>query len=327
MATRIFKSSLFVCIVLTLLCISSNSSYAEEKYPSRPIEIVCLASPGGVADANTRACGRALSKILGVPVVTLNKPGGGGVLAYTYTLNSTPDGYTIGYAGDSIFTNSLLGRATYKPEDIRVIGKFTDLNHVLAVPVDSPWKTVEEFMDYSRKNPGIVTYGCGPGMFASNLCMEYFKKVSKLKLVHVPFQGDAQVAPALLGKHVSIGVMSLTGAWPLAEAGKLRILFSFYPRAGFGLDPSIADWPTVFKNVPYYQVPLYLFVPAKTPNEIVKVLEQAVEEFTKDPEFIKDIERYHNAVKYVDGKTYQEKILPERIPVIMEIIKGTGLTK
>jgi tripartite-type tricarboxylate transporter receptor subunit TctC len=327
MGRTIFKGLMVLTILFTLVWVSFNSSWAQEKYPSRPIEIVCLASPGGAADGNTRAVAKALSKLLGVSVVTLNKPGGGGVVAYTYTLNSRPDGYTIGYAGDSIFTNVLLGRATYKTEDIRVVGKFADMNHVLAVPADSPWKTFEEFMNDVRKNPGEITYGCPPGAFAANICMEYFKKVSQVKLKQVVFQGDAQVAPALLGKHVPLGVMSLTGAKPLADAGKLRILFSFYPDAEFGLDPSIADWPTIFKGVAHYQVVLYLVVPSKTPDEIVKVLEEAMKKFTKDPEFIQDIKKYHNAVSFLDGKTYQEKMLPERMSFMMEILKGTGLMK
>jgi tripartite-type tricarboxylate transporter receptor subunit TctC len=327
MESRIFRGFFFVTVLCTLFCISLDSSWAAEKYPSRPIEIICPASPGGAADGNTRACAKALSKILGVSVVPVNKPGGGGTVAYTAAVMSRPDGYTIGYAGDSIFTGVSLGLVTYKAEDVRVVGKFADMNHVLAVAADSPWKTFDEFMDYAKKNPGAVRYGCPPGAFAANICMEYFKKVSKLSLTQVPFQGDAETVPALLGKHVSLGVMSLTGAKPLADAGKLRILFSFYPRAEFGLDPSIADWPTVFKGVPHYPVVLYLVAPGKTPDDIVKVLEQAMEKFTKDPEFIADIKKYHNAVSFMDGKTYTEKQLPQRSAFMTEILKGTGLIK
>ena len=180
MEKKIFRILLFVTILLTLFYISFNSSWAAEKYPERPIEIICPFSPGGSADLTTRACARGLSKVLGVTVVPVNKPGGGGVIGVTYMVNSRPDGYTISYSGEAFYMSVLLGLATYKLEDLRYIAKFIDGNHVIAVPPDSPWKTFQEFMDYVRKNPGIVTYGCPPGGVPANVIFpEIVKKARR----------------------------------------------------------------------------------------------------------------------------------------------------
>lgn len=326
MKKRIFRSLFLVSILLTLFCISFNSSWAAEKYPSRPIEFVTPWPPGGVADLTGRACARHLSNVLGVTVVPVNKPGASAIIGTSYVLNSPPDGYTILFHGDAYYIEVIAGRATFKFEDVRFIGKVLEFTYVIAVPADSRWKTFQELMDYARKNPGLLTYGAVPGA-GPYICMEYLKKVAKLSMGNVPFKGDIETAPAILGKHVPLGCLTWTGVKPLVDAGKLRILFSFGPAADFGLDPSIPDWPTLFKDMPAYTNYLSLAVRAKTPDEIVKVLEQATEKMTKAPEFIQELKKLNQSVNFMDGKTFTEKILPWRISLLKEILKGTESIK
>ena len=98
----------------------------------------------------------------------------------------------------------------------------------------------------------------------------------------VPLKGDAEIIPALLGNHVQIGSLSAVAARAQAEGGKLRILLSFDPAKEFGLDPTIPDFASVFgKDMPDIEVALYLSAPAKTPNEIIQVLENTMEKVSK----------------------------------------------
>ena len=319
--------SLLVSFLLVLVCISFGSSWAAEKYPSRPIELICPYAPGGIADIITRAIAKALPKLVGVSVVSVNKPGGAGTIAANYLINSSPDGYTIMYGFDTHYINLLLGQATYKLEDVRIIAKFSDSNFVMAVAADSPWKTFQETIDYAKKNPGIVTFGSPPGGTANNILMELLKKEAKLNMVNVPFPGDAQIIPAILGKHISMGNLTLPGSKPLADAGKIRILFSFCSVADFGLDRSILDWPTLFKEPPPFISNGYVFAHPKTPEETVKVLEGALEKLMKDPEFIQEVKKLNVYASFIDGKTFTEKYLPQKMATLKGVLKDMGLIK
>lgn len=329
MKRRLFKSFFKVCILFIFVSISFHSSWGAEKYPSRQIEIVTGFPPGGMADLINRSWARHLSKVLGVTVVPVNKPGGGGTVATIYVGNSRPDGYTLLNVGDSFYLNVLLGLATYKLEDFRIVAHFGSSYTVLAVLVDSPWKTFQEFMDYVRKNPDVVTYGHSGASTTPTIRMVNLLKCANLKMVGVPFKGDAELVPALLGKHVPIAVFNLAAAKPLVDGGKFRILFSFDPPAEMGLDPSIPDWSALFGKGEIIDVGFssYLIVARETPDEIVKVLERAMEEITRDPEFIRDFKSTYQRVNFIDGKTFTEKISPGKISRYKEILREVGLIK
>jgi tripartite-type tricarboxylate transporter receptor subunit TctC len=134
--------------------ISFSDSWAAEKYPSRPIELVCEYAVGGQADFTNRLLARFLEKYLGTTIVPVNKPGAGGAIAVNFVANSRPDGYTILSQGDAFCINFLLEQANYKLEDLRIFAEFFLVNAVIFVTADSPWKTFQEFMDYARRNPG-----------------------------------------------------------------------------------------------------------------------------------------------------------------------------
>jgi tripartite-type tricarboxylate transporter receptor subunit TctC len=158
--------------------------------------------------------------------------------------------------------------------------------------------------------------------------VENLNKFANLKLIAVPLNGDAEVIPAVLGKHLPIGSFGAAAAKAQADAGKLRILMSFDPPAEIGLDPKIPDLQTVFgKNVPDVDIGSYLVVPRKTPDDIVKLLERTMENITKDPEFIKEFRANNMKVKFVDGATLMQKVLPEKNARIEAIMKETGQAK
>ena len=303
-----------------LICVSINSSWsAEAKFPSRPIEIYIGFEAGGQTDLMVRALAKALEKHLGVTVVPINKPGGGGVVANTALINSRPDGYTMANtAAINIVSPLVLGQATYTLQDLRVIGQYSIAPNVISVSADSPWKTFREFLDYEKKNPG-VKYG-HPGIGSGPyLMMENLKRKAGLKMVGVPFKGDPEVLSAVLGNHVSVAVGSLYSAKVQEEGGKMRILFSFEPTAKAGLGPSIPDMEALFgKSVAESHIPVIrmLIAPGKTPNEIIQVLEQALEKTTKDREFISAMDKFHIMTEFAAGNTIMQKL-----PVIMSAVK------
>lgn len=278
-------------IILTMeFSIDRNCSAEEMKYPSQSIELITGFTPGGQFDLINRILAKGLEKYFHVTVVPVNKPGAGEVIAATALANSRPDGHTLATLGDaSLITSILLGTATYSREDLRVVGKFSFVSNVMVVSADSPWKTIQEFMDYARKNPGLNYAHTGVGS-SPYIRAEYFNKIANLKMTGVPFKGGPEVVTAVLGKHVHIGVTSYQGAKSQADPGKMRILMCFDP-PGLGPDPTLPNIPSLFgKDVPDIDpVSSYLVAPGKTPETIVKVLEQTLEKITKDPEFISNI--------------------------------------
>lgn len=326
MTTKIIKGIVSLIILLALIVVSSGNLVAAEKYPSGPVEMICGYPPGGAMDLTMRTWSKYLEKYLGVTIVPVNKPGAGAIVACTYVANAKPDGYTLGCVGDHLVMQILSGRATYKYEDFRYVCLVDAMANAVAVPFDSPWKTMQEFVDYAKKNPGTKCAHPGIGSSA-HLRFENINKIANLKLTPVAMNGDAEVIPALLGKHVPIGVTGGAAGKAQAAAGKLRILMSFDPPAEFGFDPNLPDLQTVFgKGTPDVPVRQYLVVPAKTREDIVSVLERAMEKVTKDPEFIKDMNKASMGVQFIAGPALM-KANAEHNARIESIMKSLGLAK
>ena len=328
MTKRIFRGFLGVSILIALVCILFSGSLAAEKYPSRPVEIVCGMAPGGSSDVLNRILARNFEKSLGVPFVPVNKPGAAQVTGATYVVNSRSDGYTIGQFSIQVVTAIVSGQATtYSLEDLWAICQIAAVGTVLAVPVDSPWKTFQDFMDYARKNPGIKYAHQGVGSGA-HIRMETLNRYAKLGLLGIPFKGEGEMFPAVLGKHLPIGPFSPGGIKPHVEAGKMRILFCFDPPTEVGLDPNIPHLRSVFgKDAPDLDISIYLWFPKKTPDEIVQVIERTYEKLAKDPEFTSEVKKNNYIIKFVDGKTVMQKKIPEQIPHMKETLKFAGLLK
>lgn len=331
MKTRMFRSFLGVIFLMFIMIdfLPNYSWAAGGKYPSGSIDIFCGFGPGGPTDLLTRALGKGLEKYLGVTVVPGNKPGGGAMIAANALAGSRPDGYTMAMVTPEHFVVPVLyGRATYSLEDIRVVGQFAKCPVTIAVRADSPWKTFQEFLDYVRKNKGVKY--AHPGVGSSTfLRMENLNRFAKMNMIGVPFKSDPEIVSSVLGGHVPAGVSTVTGFKSQTDAGIMRILFTFEPPALTGLDPSTTDLHTVFgDSVRDIDIPYYLVVPGKTPNEIVEVLARALEKVAKDPVFVSDVKKiYLMPDFFLDGKIVMQKNLPERIPRVKEMMEYVGLLK
>jgi len=323
------KRLVFVMLpVVSLLLLSSfNTAWSGEKYPSQPVELISAAPAGSYADLINRSLAKTLEKYLNVLIIPGNKPGGGDMVAAAAIANATPNGHTLGFLADGpLIYSHLLGRATFSKEDIRVIGQLICTTLVMYVRADSPWKTFQEFMDYAHKNPG-VTYGhVGVGS-ATWARAEYLNRVGSLRMRGIPFAGDTEVIPALLGKHIDVGFGSYQGARQQADAGKTRILFSFTP-PGLGPDPSLPTIPSVFgKDVADIPPPsIHLTAPGKTPENVVKVLEEGLEKTSRDPEFVNDLKKLYANVCFLDSKATKVKH-EEKALQLKPLLQRAGLIK
>jgi tripartite-type tricarboxylate transporter receptor subunit TctC len=322
-----FRGLLLGLVISLIGLISAQAGWAADKYPSRPIEIVCSFQPGGAADVTNRLFAKFLEKNLGVSMIPTNKPGAGGVIGVTYLVNSAPDGYKIANVSDHMVSAIILGQATYTLEDLRVVAQISLVANTISVSADAPWKTFQELVDYATKNPGLKYGHQGIGSSA-HIRMENLNKLANLKMIGVPFKGDGETVPALLGKHVPVAVVGAAAAKSQADAGKLRILFSFEPPQEIGLDTSIPYFSKFYgKDTPDIDIPTYIIVPKATPEGVVQVLKSAVEKMANDPEFIKENQKLFFRVHYVDGDVVMKTLLPDKIVRLKALYKEVGMVK
>lgn len=276
---------------------------------------------------NTRLLAKGLEKCLKVPVIPGNKPGAASTIAGSALANAAPDGYKLAVMGDSsLITLVLLGKTTYKLEDLCVIGQFNSDPLAMAVHADSPWKTIEAFIDNARKNLGLNCGHTGPGS-AFQLRADYFCKLAKIKMSGVPFKGDPEMLAALLGKHIDIGILSFYTCMPQVDAGKMRVLFNFNV-PGRGPFPALPNIPSLFGKDVYNMGPVgnFLVAPAKTPKGIVRILEQALEKVTKDSEFIDGHKKMYLEVVFADGEHATSMLKKDAIE-IKHNLQEVGLIK
>ena len=324
--------SFFVVLTVSIFaffCIIPASVWSAEQYPSRSVELACGQAAGGGVDLFNRLMARYFEKYLKVPFVPINKPGPAQMMAASYVAKAKPDGYTIGHMGNQIITAEMSGQASgYTMDELRPICQVGMNGLVIAVPVDSPWKTWQDFVDYANKNPGTKYGHLGVGS-GPHQRMELLNIHAKLKMQGIPFKGEAEALPMLLGKHVPISCFSPTLARAQADAGKIRILLSFEKPSLNGLDPSIPFLDDIYGEnaMPDLPTSIFLWAPKKTPDDIVRLIDQTYAKMMKDPDYLDECKKNNVFLNYYDSDTVVKKILPERIKMYRAALEALGQLK
>jgi tripartite-type tricarboxylate transporter receptor subunit TctC len=327
MKRRAMKFFIAGGILAVVVCATAVVSWSAEKYPSRSVEIANGSGAGGGQDLEGRIWAKYLEKYLKVPFFTINKPGPSNMMGASYVAKAKPDGYTIGFLGSPIITAELTGQASgYRLNELRPICQIATNGVTVAVPADSPWKTFQDFMDYAKKNPGLKYGHPGVGSGPSQN-MELLNKFAKLSMIGVPFKGEGEVLPALLGKHIAIAPLSPAIAKVQAQAGTIRILASFIKPTQVRLDPSIPCLADMYKDMPSVPSFMFLWAPIGTPDDIIRTIENAVVQIIKDPQFQADAERNNIHPLYVDGDTLVKKDMAEKIKIYMTALEVLGQIK
>ena len=179
---------------------------AQAEYPEKPITYIISFNPGGESDVTARLQEPHLEKFLGQSVNVTHKPGGGGAVAWSeFQRTAKPDGYTIiGCNIPHIIGQPLLRKdAGYKTDGFNVIMWFHFTPNALVVPKSSKIKTLKDFIEYAKKNPGAATVG-GSGTYSANhLETLRLEKAAGVKLTYVPHTGTGPIIPALMGGHLT----------------------------------------------------------------------------------------------------------------------------
>jgi len=270
-------------LMTTLALATAPLAVAQEKFPSRPVEVVVTFGPGGGADAMGRKMSQLLEKQLGVPFPVANVGGASGNAGLTKVLTAAPDGHTMGTLIALTVSSWAAGLGTAKPEDFAIVAVTQDSPSMMFVPADSPFKTYKDMLEFAKANPGklkIATSGYGT---QDDITIKYFASKG-YKMTNVPFAKPAERYASPIGKHTDAIYEEPGDVAPFVKAGQLR------PLVVFDVDrhPAFKDTPTSkelgfeINDLPNFRT---LAVSAKTSPEQVKVLSDAVNAALATPEW------------------------------------------
>ena len=278
----------FIGLSLSILALTLGTAFAavEEKWPTKPIELVVGFVPGGSADLTARTYTPIMSKELGVPITIIYKPGATGALAAEYVAKAKPDGYTIFEATlTQISRRPHTHSVNYSINDFTYIHAHSDSCWVFVIRKDAPWKDYRDFLEYARKSSAI-NYGTSGAYNSAHIIAEWIARREKLNWSFVPFKGFGEVIPALLGGHIDFGGSS-GGHAPLIEGGKLRTLIQL---SGDVVDetkvPNLKElYPDFPTNLQEMIGTNGLVGPKGIPAPIVQKLANALRKATEGEEF------------------------------------------
>ena len=294
--------------VLVVAMFAPLVAQAQGSYPDRPVTMIVPFPPGGVADTVARPVAEALGRELKQSVVVENKAGAGGALGIGTVARAAPDGYTILLSLSSISilpeADSVLQRKpAYTLDQFKPIARFTADPTVFVVRADAPWKTLAEFVADAKRRPGALNYGSSGNYGTMHVPMEMLKASADFRMTHIPYTGAGPAVVALLAGQVDAIATGPSTIVQQIQAGKLRALAHWGDRRLVALPqvPSLtqAGYPVQFAQWSA------LFVPAKTPDEVVQRLRAAAAKVAVDPAVVQTISKAGSPIEYLDAPAFQ----------------------
>jgi tripartite-type tricarboxylate transporter receptor subunit TctC len=275
-------------VVATILAVNGivEAPATAELLSSRPITIIIPFTPGASADTLQRIVARKVSETTGQIIVVESRPGGGGAIGAAAVKQAPPDGHTLFQAnsGTHAANASLYATLPYDPvRDFRSVTLMWSFPQLLAVPRDSPARTVDELVALAKSKPGGLSFasqGTGSG---GHLLGEMFKARTGANMVHIPYRGAGPAALDLATGRVDFFFVSYSSALSFLQAGKIRPLAVTSPKRM----PTLPDAPTM-REAGYAGIELDawfgLVAPAGTPDAVVGKLNAAFVQAVRDPE-------------------------------------------
>jgi tripartite-type tricarboxylate transporter receptor subunit TctC len=275
----------FLYLAASAAAVVSRGARAQA-YPTRPVHLIVGLAAGGGTDLVARIMAERLWRHFGQQFVVENRTGMAGNLASQFVLSSPPDGHTLLFTGAA----TTISAAIYKTlpfnflQDSVPVGGVMRFPNLMVVPPSLPVKTVQDFIDYAKANPGKLSMASSGVGASPHLSGELFKFMTKIEMVHVPYRGSAAVYPDLMAGNVHVLFDNLAGSIGLARSGKLRALGVTTAKRW----DSLPDIPAIAETVPGYEVNVWygIVAPKNTPPLVVAALSTAIDAALADPEII-----------------------------------------
>jgi tripartite-type tricarboxylate transporter receptor subunit TctC len=263
----------------------SDTVFAQQKFPSKPVTIIVPYPPGGSNDTFARELGKKLSDTWKVPVIIDNKPGAGGNIGANFVSHATPDGYTLCLLSSSFTTNAAIQpNLPFDPvtgfSPVAMVAKgpmiLTVANHV-------PAKTTFELFALARQDPGKLNYGSSGQGSTNHFATELLMDAAHIKMTHVPYKGMSPAVTDVIGGHVDVLIASAPSIYQHVKAGKVRALV-VTSKGPSAVVPDLK--PIAEMGATGYSFELWwgMLAPPKTPPQVVAQVNADVNRILATPE-------------------------------------------
>lgn len=290
---------------------------AQEKFPSRAIEIIVPFAAGASTDLGCRVIAQALEAKWGVPVKVINKPGGNTVPAVNDVMNAKPDGYTVLADGppQSSMLDTAVKNLPFKVTDRTFIAMTAFTPMMFLVPADSPFKTLADAAAAAKADPGTFTWTSLGGAGAQDMANRQFFKaigVDVAKTRALQLKGGSEAVTMTAGGHVKMGVGSYSGFAAPLQAGKVRVLASASPERW----PNLPDTPTAKEaGFPTIETLYWIGIsgPPNTPETVVATWDAALKEIIATPAVQDGLLKVGLKAQYDNAANMAARVQRERI--------------
>jgi tripartite-type tricarboxylate transporter receptor subunit TctC len=301
---------------------STISPVSAQLYPSKVIKVIVPFTPGSPNDVTVRLLMQHVQPRLGQPIIVDNRAGGGTSIGTKAAAIAAPDGYTLLFISSALVIDPAMKQVDYDPtKDFAPVATVTTTSWLLAVSPALPVKTMREFIDYTKANPGKVTLAYTQGT-AAVLVGERFKQLSGADIVAIPYKGGAAAMPDFLGGRIQMLIPTPSTTLPLIREGKLLPLAITSAQRS----PDLPDVPTAREvGLPELTLDFWagVLAPAGTPPEIVAKLNAAINDALQSKEMKASMGKLGLDAKVGSPQDFA-RFIADEIPRWAAIVKSVG---
>lgn len=312
----------FIGIAMVAFFVASFASSSVAAYPEKPIKVYFGYKAGGSCHTSLQPLAMAMEKILGQPVVLVEKPGASATIAGGVVANAAPDGYTIGVIKSTTITTA--------PHELKLpYSPAADLIHLyayagpasgFAVKADAPWQTWQEFIAYAKANPGKVAWTATGKTGTQYLLMQHIAKLEGIQWNGVPSASGGPAMKLVLGGQVA-GYAASGSHVPQIVSGNARELVDFGTKSAFPGVPTLEELG--YKGLAIRAEPYIFVAPKGLPADIQAKLVSAIDQAAKSPEFAAHVKKLSMQVVNVQGEEL-ETMLTEGSSLVNMLLKSAG---
>jgi len=297
-----------------------------ENYPSRLIRATIPFGAGSAADVVPRLVFDRLAAEIGQAIVVENRPGAGGTLGTAMVVKADPDGYSILAQSSALaISPAIYPKLTFDvTRDLSSVLMIGSGANVMIVPVDRPWKTVQDFIAAAKANPGSISFGSVGIGSAVHISAEKFRLAAGLETTHVPYRGGAEVIADILGGRIDFYFCPLATALPLIKQDRVRALVVSTPRRAADLPEVPTPAEVGLKNAESVFW-LGVFMPAKTPRGIVEKFHAAGVKLLAEPLMQESLKKL-GIEPLPMTPTEMDEFVSRQTAENLEVIKAAGIT-
>ena len=311
--------------LLCLLLLCAGAAHAQS-FPTKPVRLIVPFAAGGSTDIIARVVATKLNEMWGSPVLVDNRAGGSTVIGTDIVAKAAPDGHTL-LVTPAPFTivPSLIPKLPYDPaRDFEPITLINTTPLVVVVHPGVPAKSIKELIALARARPGALNYGSSGSGGSNHLAGELFNAMAGVKMVHVPYKGNAPALTDLVGGHVDVVFNGLTSALPFIKSGRLRAL----GMTSLNRSATLPQVPTLDEaGLKGFQAVAWngLTAPARTPKDVVAKVNADVLKVIRSPELVEKL-RAEGSDPVGNTPEQYARFLREEIAKWSKVIKAANIT-